>query len=500
VVTGRESPIVLRPAPGARPATRTSFWPWAAALFLGLAVLTHLPSFLRPLWSPDEAYLATQAQVLGAGGVLYEDVVDRKPPLLPYLYALAFEVTGSDALWSVRVLAVFAHAATALLLAGVARRRWGYRAALAAGVLYLLGSAGLAPEDSQAANFEVFMLPAVAAAMVLADRGRLGAAGAAAGVAVLTKQVAGVTLLPLAWLAWRAWRAGDRAAPGRLGAGFALPVLLGAWACGWERFLYWVATGSEGYLDARGSWQPAAARLLGTAAIFAAGNLAAVVLAARSWRTRGEDADLWLGLLGAVVAVTAGFRFFGHYYLQLLPPLALLAAGRLARTGRLVRARGLAPAAHWRRRRGGALAVLPVAVFVGLAFAWPDSRVDHAERFAAAIRANSAATDRILVWGMSPELYWASDRRPATRYLTAGFLTNFGGGRTAHRVGEQHVDAALWHEFDLDLAAHPPVLVVDDSRGAPYRPERVPRLAAYLAGYTRVATVDGSVLYRRLPQ
>ena len=40
------------------------------------------------------------------------------------------------------------------------------------------------------------------------------------------------------------------------------------------------------------------------------------------------------GSSSAAVSVAVGLRFFGHYYLQLVPPLALLAAGALARGSR----------------------------------------------------------------------------------------------------------------------------------------------------------------------
>ena len=45
------------------------------------------------------------------------------------------------------------------------------------------------------------------------------------------------------------------------------------------------------------------------------------------------------GSLSAAVSVAVGLRFFGHYYMQLLPPLALLAAGALSRGSRVVRPR-----------------------------------------------------------------------------------------------------------------------------------------------------------------
>src|SRR6476659_5501196 len=120
---------------------RVSRWTRGWRLVLGaavLATLTHLPSLVRPqALNPDEAYLATEGSVLGAGGRLYVDVVDRKPPVVPYLYAAAQRVTGTTALYPERVLALLAHIATALLLAAIARRRWGDTAAVVAAALYL---------------------------------------------------------------------------------------------------------------------------------------------------------------------------------------------------------------------------------------------------------------------------------------------------------------------------------------------------------------------------
>ena len=59
------------------------------------------------------------------GGELYQDAIDRKPPLVPYVYAATFTFFETTALWSVRVVAMLAVALTALLLAIEARRRYG---------------------------------------------------------------------------------------------------------------------------------------------------------------------------------------------------------------------------------------------------------------------------------------------------------------------------------------------------------------------------------------
>ena len=75
---------------------------------LALTVFLRLPAFFVDVFNSDETFLATQAQVIRDGGDLYREAADRKPPLVPYIYAATFAVTGTTALWSVRVLAMLA--------------------------------------------------------------------------------------------------------------------------------------------------------------------------------------------------------------------------------------------------------------------------------------------------------------------------------------------------------------------------------------------------------
>jgi len=469
------------------PPRQTTRWMsgWRLALvFLLLAVVTHLPSLVRTeALNPDEAFLATQAQVINDGGHLYRDVVDRKPPIVPYLYAAVFKVTGSDDLIWIRVVAIGTYVASALLIAAIARRRWGDAAGLAAGIFYLVASGGLVLEDSQPANFEVFMTPLICAAMYFGDRDRTQPSGVFAALATLAKQTAATTMLPLAWMSWRRERVRGLV---RLGIAFVVPIGVAALLFGWGDFMFWVFTGTGGYLDASGSWGVAANRGLASTAIFLGANVAALVLVivgARRWR---EDIDLWLWLIGALIGVAAGFRFFGHYYLQLGPPFALLAAGTLARADRRV----------W--IGAGVLSALSVIVFVTLGFTAHPILLHPYDQIAAAIDERTGPGDRIFVWGQFPQAYWASDRRPATRFLTAGFLTGSSGGRSSERVGLQYAVPGAWDDFRADLAAHPPRLIMDVSLGTAYSIDRFPEFEAYLhANYEPVALVDGVILYQR---
>ncbi|HZF88351.1 glycosyltransferase family 39 protein [Streptomyces sp.] len=474
---------LLAPAPAVTaPRADRGYWRRLLPVLALLACLTRLPSFARPLWNPDEGYLAVQARILAHGGQLYETVVDRKPPLVPWLYEAAFAVTGSGSLTAVRVLAILAQLLTAVLLASLARRRWGDRAGRTAGVLHLLVSVGLNPEDAQAAGFEVFILPGTAAAMWCADRRRWTAAGVAVACAVLAKQTGGAVLLPVAWLCVTSGAA--RTGLPRLAAGAALPVLAAALLTDPAGFLFWTVTGSTAYAAFSGSPLHALTRALANAAILAGACAGLLVPVVRAPRT--GSVDLWLWLAGSAGAVLAGFHFFGHYYLQLLPPLVLLATAALhapprARPARAVLVSGCA-----------------CAVFLAWGLAAPRTELAHAERLAEATARRTAPGDRVLIWGMHPETYWLARRAPASRYLTAGLLTNYSGGRDGSGVGERYAVDGAWTVFRRELA-EAPVLIVDDSRGKPYAPERLPTLRGLLAArYRPAGTVDGAVLYTRI--
>ncbi|MBB1244617.1 glycosyltransferase family 39 protein [Streptomyces durbertensis] len=467
------------------------YWLWLTPLVVALTTLTRLPSFAQPVWNPDEGFLATQARMLAAGGVMYDTVVDRKPPLVPLLYQGAFAVFGDDSLWPLRLLALVSVAATALLLASIARRRWGDRAGATAAVLCVLASVGLNPEDAQAANFEVFMLPFTAAAMWCADRRRWAAAGVMVAAAFLTKQTGGAVLLPVLFLLWRNVPGGGGRRLGALGrtlAGFAAPLVAVGLLFGVGRCLFWMVTGSSSYAAFAGSELHILGRALANTALFAAGCAGlllpiAVVLRRRVDRRGVLTPDLWVWLTASALGVVTGFHFFGHYYLQLLPPLALLAAGALQLLS-----------TEWLR----VAVVCSVVVCTGFT-AWaahtarPD--LDHSLRVAQAVRERTAPDEKVLLWGMNPEQYWLADRMPASRYLTAGLLTNYSGGRDGPMVGERYGMPGSWPTLLEELAERPRV-IVDDSRGKPYRPGRMPRLKRLLtAEYERAAVVDGAVVW-----
>jgi hypothetical protein len=464
------------------------------AAVTGLTVLLRLPAFFVAVFNSDEPFLATQALVLRHGGALYRDAVDRKPPLVPYLYAAGQWLTGTDALWVPRVAAMVAVVATALLLAFEANRRAGRRAMWCAGVLSVVAMVALAPQDGQAANFEIFMLPFTVAAVVLARRGREAGAGVAVTFATLAKQTGAAMLLPVAWLAWK--RRGLRGLIAA-GLGFALTLGAAALALGPSRFAYWTVSGNGSYV----SLGSAGLRMLGMFAVMTfawlACNVPIVWPLPRAWRARTRprpdglsDVDLWWWVLASAVSVVFGFRFFGHYYLQLVPPIALLAAVTLAR-------------ASTRAVRATIALSLASGVFFSVAGyeVMPFGGEPRYERVAAYVARHTGPDDTVFVWGNVPEVTWRSGRRPGSRFAATGSLVTGNHAGRADAPAPSEIDPQIWRWLLHDLRTHPPAYVVDTTpsgvRGVAKTPlRRYPEVARWVTGhYHRVGTIDGYTVW-----
>lgn len=462
---------------------------------LAVVVVLHLPGLDNRVFNNDEAYIATAADVIAHGGRLYVDVVDRKPPGVFYLYHWLFELTGSTALWIPRLAGMLAHAVTATLVWLLARRRFGDRAALIAAALAAITSATITPGDAQTAEFEVFMMPLVVGAMLLADRRQFAGAGLAIGAGTMMKQTAATTLLPLAWLAWR-----DPANRWRnlayLGVFATVPVAVCAVLFGPGRFWFWVFGGANSsYFDIGDGGLPVVFhRMLSMNGAFIGLNLGVLALAALSVRSWRADLDLWLWLISGVIGVASGTRFFGHYYWQLFPPLCLLAA------------RGsMAVAAWWSRVAVGVAAITAAVAAIAAATYNIGGPSNNYNAIADYAKANTAVDERIFVWGHEPSVFWAAQRLPASRIITTGFLTGHTAVRPRGFSGIDRAIPGLWDDVMTDLAAHPPVLFfnmepTDPSADADYPIRDYPPMEAFLAERYELVDVIGKATVYRLKE
>lgn len=429
----------------------------AAVALLAIAAvscLVRLPGFTEGGFaSHDVGGILYEAMLLRAGGLPYVDAIELKAPGTFYLAALLAGPEGRD-IAAFQVAANLVALASLLVLAGVAWRLWGARAAVVAAAVYALHDAHL---DSMDANYVTWaQLPTVAAALaaVRAATWREDHAlrrrslwtwligGAMCGLAALCKQPAGVVLIPvLSWALCPPGRRDLRAGAAVL-AGFLLahlPVALHYLARGhlldlltgyvWNPWGFeYISSNARRVAPGHAAWEFAAATAHFLAlplalAAFALGAYPKGHVARDQSQPPGAVRFLLVWALAALAAAAVGLRFYKGYYLAVLPPLCLLAAAPW----------GVGAAALW-RRGWPRLVLAPLILLLTARAAWAlrltrdDRARPHdtgARQIGRYLGERTVDGDRIWVWGWH---LWGvhaySGRLSGSRvYKTLGLLT-----------------------------------------------------------------------------
>jgi 4-amino-4-deoxy-L-arabinose transferase-like glycosyltransferase len=522
----------------------SSRWLGIAVALASLCAVVWLrwPTFGAGLWNLDESIHAAAARTILDGGVLYRDAIDQRTPLSYYAVAGVFAVAGENNLWALRLVIALLIGATCFCLfqAGRALRQSG--GGIAAALLFaVLPSSVLFQGDAYAANTEWFVaFFSSAAAAVFLSGGwplsprRICATGLLSGCAFLSKQPALLDLAaPLATLIYAGWRQSlsPRAVLLQLftlAAGWLVPVVLTAAYLGAQGalrdgiFYTWTYNlsyyGPEISTAERMGALAVPFQIIGSAQpwlllLWVGGALAALHRLAQRTPAPDEAAAnpglvflaVW-SLAGLAGAASSG-RGFDHYTIQFLAPFCLgagLVLGRLAGWASALR--------RWPKWLAAALLV--VVVYQAFSAAVPARRRtlpgDSSLRVSAYIREHSAPSDRIFVWGFHPDIYLYADRRPASRYLFASFLTglipwtNTAADRdTGYAIVPGSMDRLL-----QDLAARPPAFIVDCSAGPnrhwqKYPLEKFPSLLDFIRHRYRVVesgqfVPQGFRLFQRL--
>jgi len=485
-------------------------------------LITRTPALLHPRPIDDEQVYAVVARVMLQGGKPYLDAIERKPPLLFWVYREILAVAGITNWSALHVVMLMWTLCTMALLYVIGRRLWTPAAGWWAAALYAL-FVMWGDYRTLAFNGELMMnLPLVAAlAIVLGSpeqgrRWRLSIGGMLAAVGFLLKQPAGIGVVTLVFYAMDDRRRRPRVVTrlvdvGAVLAGFASVLATAIVLLRHEGILreavYWTLIDHEVSLA---EWYqltikngPLRMGLFAMSALPLLMGARASIRAGRTdhrcWREKRAEFHALCVFLGtSVVGVASNGQFLIHYFLQLLPPLALLGAPAFAATFRpdlepgpplTVRAKVLA---RWL----AATAVIFFAVdTAGLAH--------HREPSDAAlfVRARSLPTDRLFVWGQGDQetaMYLDADCRPASRYISIYPLTGllFGSSHDAAKEAAR-IGPEAWPNFERDVAAHPPRFIIDAdaASGSSYPIERYPVLKKYLTNYRQIWLASDGVVY-----
>src|SRR5438874_2978643 len=320
---------------------------------LGIVLLTvaiRLPSLLHPQPIDSEAMYSVVANEIVDGGRPYADAIERKPPLLFWTYAAIFKVAGE---FNWKALHIVALVWTLCAMAGlylVGRELFDRKTGLIAAFFYGVFQPWLTWKNLSFDSEMLMNLPIIWAWAIAFRRSssrlrpELFAAGVLLGAAFLLKQPAAIATVPLViYLLLPSYRVSRSLTrmnsiiqAAMLTTGFFLAlglVTIVLWKQGilHDAFYWTIADHDVPHVF----WQKGIVITL----TFLGACLPLVIGAIMACRDKNE---IWAGktaertaLLGLLVAsgigAAAGARFYPHYYVQLIPPLALLAAPYYAR-------------------------------------------------------------------------------------------------------------------------------------------------------------------------
>ena len=325
---------------------------WTALLAVAAAsVVLRIPLLDVPMIN-DEGGYAYVARFWSPDYQLYRDIPFYRPQAIFYLYRAILATLGDDVV-AFRLFAGIWNAATVVCVGLLGRAAYTSRAGLAAAGVFAVFSAGPSMEGFTA-NAEIFaQLPIVVSALMAWHRKWLWAGLAAAAAVLLKPSGVSAYLLAVGW----AFATGA-SIPGALrvsvpfGLGLLPSVLHGAWI-GWEHYWENLATHRTQYADAESlalgtQWARLSSAVGRTVASWGVPGALALVGLARRWGRPELFAMLWIGT--SAVGMAMGGFWFEHYFIQLMPPLALLAGAGLR---------------SWPRDRSGLLLSVPVVLALG---------------------------------------------------------------------------------------------------------------------------------------
>jgi hypothetical protein len=369
----------------------------------GAIFAVRIAGFAFGVVNLDEDEFVVIGSMICRGALSYVDIAEYKPPLTHLFF-----VPGGLflSIWPMRVIGLL-YELGICWFAYRAAKEWleSELAGRAAAILAMLALCCEVP----ATNAELLMDLPLSIALLYWVRSKDFLAGLFVGVASLFKHQGAILVGAFALAALPRVR---RWIPLGLGALLPWGIAAGFWATRGhlQEFYEWMVLRNFFYAQVASifSWSTALAAIL----VCTLGCILPWVLAVkgspRAWHDpigRGIVLGLWLTWL----AVSAGGRFYEHYFLQFAPAIALVGAPVFL---------------TFNRRLLIVLSILPLLGYVGYTLArgfthhYPnqDAKVIAVSEW---LSANTSPADKLFVWGHAPQIYYLTARPPASRYLTA---------------------------------------------------------------------------------
>ena len=387
----------------------------------------------------DEGEYAYMGQLILRGEVPYVAAHNMKLPGTYCAYAAIMAVFGQTTA-AIRAGLLLINLGAILLVHRLGRTLVDETAGLVAAAAYAVWSLDPAVLGFTANTEHFVVLPMLAGGLLLTrpaptSLARVALAGLLLGIAFVMKQPGGAFVafgVCAVCVRARVWRRAALEAI-MLVAAAALPyaltcaIMLVVGAAG--PFWFWTVTYAREYVtmiplaDGLAALRAEGGHVIGSAT--ALWLLATLGLTAPAWDAPARRAAVFLGLLTVwgMVAVCPGLRFTVHYFILLLPALALWAGAAVSALARRAGERRTivatvvtvaAVALTLGQQRDVLLAPSTTAVARRV---YGSNPFPEAVEIAHYMRAHSTPDDRIAVIGSEPEIYFYAQRRAATSYI-----------------------------------------------------------------------------------
>ncbi len=530
----------------------------------GLGFLLGGLSILIGHFVNDEPMYRQIARHLLDGKIMYKHVVDNKPPLIYYTYALFFWIfhilkSGLSYHFIVKIISIIAHVFTPYLVYVISRELFNKRTAKIAGLISVITLFSGYYKDFLCANTETYMNVFALTGLLFFVKNRfsfkwynLFFSGIFLSIAFLYRLQVGVYLILffviIVFYNKRKcfWKSIARLS--YIGIGFLIPISITVLYFyqnnGLFDLYYWIFKWNSIYIKI-GMQGNLILRFIKKFSVLLAGQYSHIILGVcaivlifktsqgrisfknlKIFKSRKHAFLIYFFIL-ALITYFVGARFYGHYFVQTLPPLSILAGYYLSIYLQKRNIRSINTFRKYLKENGSKqktklityliVFILPVFVFFSLHFYLGVKR-QIKYIFRKKITSNNSkkkitvrkylnkqfpGVNPVFVWTEDVYIYRRLQRKPATRFL---FL-NYQMGRiwgTKHKSGTPEMNRKVelkksWEMLFDDFNKYKPKLfIAANKKRTKFIIEKYPRLNEYLKNnFEFVITVQNYEVYKR---